>query len=84
VRETVHPDLEAAIVELSEQAGIEVVVPGAEVERRPESVFLLEIGQLERSSSTIVAFDVMGEDDRSPTAAGPEPDELTFAPAGRA
>src|SRR5439155_23708295 len=82
VVESVEPDLEATVDELAEDAWVDLV-PGAEVERRPEAVLLLQVGDLERTADALVVLDVVGQDHRRLVAVRPEPEELALLPPPR-
>src|SRR5919106_708894 len=68
----VDADLEASRLKLPHDPGIGGV-PRAEVERRPESQLLLEVGDLDGQPKALGVLDVVRQDQRSRVGAGPEP-----------
>jgi hypothetical protein len=66
--------LEPAVIQLTENARIDVVPP-SEVERRSKSPLLLKIGELERERYPVDILDIMGQDDCGIMPIGPEPSE---------
>ena len=68
-------DLEAPVGELAEDAVVNRIVAGDDVERGAEAALLFEICQLERESKPVSGLDVVGQNQGSVVRPWPEPCE---------
>src|SRR5438874_3969650 len=84
VMEAVQPNLEATRGQFGQDALVDRIVAGDDVERGAKAAFLFEIGDLECAPQPVAALNVVGQDQRRAVALRPEPGERRLLEAGRA